>query len=157
MLVPIFYDLCKILNWPCLLCHILRHKNINYAKFCNSNLQLPAYTAHRNLQKITNQALKSTSFPRILWEAKCYSDALAETNVETWIHLNICCKLVLKLSLKMWERVHNLPWWFMIIARFSTFFLNSTFLIVQSEQGEKQGKIWWLVRQWSGEGVRWRE
>ena len=37
--------------------------------------------------KSDDQALKSTLFSRILWEAKCYSDALAETNVETWIHL----------------------------------------------------------------------
>ena len=33
--------------------------------------------------KSNDQALKSTLFSRILWEAKCYSDALAETNVET--------------------------------------------------------------------------
>ena len=29
MLAPIFHGLCRILNWFCL-CHILRHKNINY-------------------------------------------------------------------------------------------------------------------------------
>ena len=39
--------------------------------------------------KSEDQALKSILFPRILWEAKCYSDALAETNVETWIHLKV--------------------------------------------------------------------
>ena len=33
-------------------------------------------------QKSDDQTLKSTLFPRILGEAKCYSDALAETNVE---------------------------------------------------------------------------
>ena len=33
--------------------------------------------------KSDDQALKSTLFPRILWEEKCDSDALAETNVET--------------------------------------------------------------------------
>ena len=33
--------------------------------------------------KSDDQALKSTLFPRILWEAKCYSHALAKTNVGT--------------------------------------------------------------------------
>ena len=33
--------------------------------------------------KSDDQALKSTLFPRILWEAKCYCDALAKTNAET--------------------------------------------------------------------------
>ena len=45
MLVTIFYNLCRILNIFCLICHILRHKDINYAKFSYSNLQLSAYTA----------------------------------------------------------------------------------------------------------------
>ena len=45
MLVTIFYNLCRILNISCLICHILRHKDINYAKFSYSNLQLSAYTA----------------------------------------------------------------------------------------------------------------
>ena len=33
--------------------------------------------------KSDDQALKSTLFRRFLWEAKCYSDALADANVET--------------------------------------------------------------------------
>ena len=33
--------------------------------------------------KSDDQALKLTLFSRILWEAKCYSDALVETNFET--------------------------------------------------------------------------
>ena len=32
MLAPIFHEFCRILNWFCLLCKILRHKNINYEK-----------------------------------------------------------------------------------------------------------------------------
>ena len=54
----------------------------------------------------------------------------------------------------MLEGVHKLSLGFMMIARFLTCFLNSTFLIVQSQQGEKQGQIWWLVARWSGEGFR---
>ena len=62
-IVPIFYDLCRILNWFCLLYHILRHKNINYAKFSYSNLQLQGYTALRNLQKIKNLIIRHLSRP----------------------------------------------------------------------------------------------
>ena len=39
--------------------------------------------------KSDDQALKSTLFPRFLWEAKCYSDELAQTSVETWIYLKV--------------------------------------------------------------------
>ena len=39
--------------------------------------------------KSNDQALKSTLFPRLLWEAKCYSDALTEKNVETRIYLKV--------------------------------------------------------------------
>ena len=39
--------------------------------------------------KSDDQALKSTLFRRFLWEAKCYSDALADANVETWIYLKV--------------------------------------------------------------------
>ena len=49
---------------------------------------------------------------------------------------------------ELWERVHNLPLCFMIIARFLPFFPNSTFLIVKScskSTAENQVKIWWLV------------
>ena len=66
ILVPIFDDFCRILNWFCLLCHILRHKNITYAKCYYSNFQLPAYTAHRNLQKITNLMIRHLSRPYFL-------------------------------------------------------------------------------------------
>ena len=41
----------------------------------------------------------------------------------------------------MWERVHNLPLWFIIIVRFLTFFLNPIFMIVQSQQGENKVRI----------------
>ena len=54
----------------------------------------------------------------------------------------------------MWDRVPNLPLWFIIIARFLPFFPNSTFLIMKSclkSAAENQGKIWWLV------AVGWRE
>ena len=52
MLVPKFHHFCRNLNWLCLLSHILCHKNINYAKFFKSHLQLQTYTAYRSLQKI---------------------------------------------------------------------------------------------------------
>ena len=42
---------------------ILRHKNINYAKFSYSDLQLPAYTAYRSLQKITNLMVRHLTRP----------------------------------------------------------------------------------------------
>ena len=47
---PVFrvFDLALIL----FVMSYMRHKNINYAKFSNSNLQLPAYGAHKNLQKL---------------------------------------------------------------------------------------------------------
>ena len=104
MLAPIFHVFCRILNWFCLLCHIVRHKNINYAKFSYSNLQLPAYTAYRSLQKITNLMVRHLSRPHflescgskmLLW--RCYTNKeasqfrvkianiiLAQTNAETF-------------------------------------------------------------------------
>ena len=51
--------------------HTASQKYQLYAKFSCSNLQLPAYTAYRSLQKITKsdgQAPNQTLFPRILWE-----------------------------------------------------------------------------------------
>ena len=39
MLVPVFHEFCRILNWFCLLLHVLRHKDINHATFSYSNLQ----------------------------------------------------------------------------------------------------------------------
>ena len=58
MLVQIFHEFCRILNWFCLLCQMLRHKNIKYAKFSCSNLQLPAYNAYRSQQKITDLVVR---------------------------------------------------------------------------------------------------
>ena len=48
-----------------------------------------------------------------------------------------------------------MPLRFMIIARFSPYFPNFSFLIMNScskSIAEKQGKIWWLVVQWGGGG-----
>ena len=42
------------------------HKNINDAKFSYSNLQLSAYTAHRNLQKIANLMIRHLSWSYFL-------------------------------------------------------------------------------------------
>ena len=53
-----FPKFSRTLNLFCLLYHIMHHKNINYAKFFYSNLQLPAYTAYRSLQKIANLMVK---------------------------------------------------------------------------------------------------
>ena len=36
----------------------MRRKNMNYAKFFDSNLLLSAYTAYRSLQKITNLMIR---------------------------------------------------------------------------------------------------
>ena len=58
MLVQIFHEFCRILNWFCLLCQMLCHKNIKYAKFSCSNLQLPAYNAYRSQQKITDLVVR---------------------------------------------------------------------------------------------------
>ena len=66
MLVPIFHEFCRILNWFYLLCHILRHKNVNYAQVSYSNLQLPAYTNCRSLQKITNLMVRHLTRPYFL-------------------------------------------------------------------------------------------
>ena len=66
MLVPIFHEFCRILNWFYLLCHILRHKNVNYAKVSYSNLQFPAYTNCRSLQKITNLMVRHLTRPYFL-------------------------------------------------------------------------------------------
>ena len=103
-LAPIFHEFCRILNWLCLSCHILRHKNINYAKFSYSNLQLPACTAYRSLQKTVNLMVRhlTTSYflescgdQMFLW--RCYTTKeasrfrnkvvkiiLAKNNVETF-------------------------------------------------------------------------
>ena len=103
MLAPIFHEFCRILNGFCLFCHILRHKNINYAKFSYSKLQLPTYTAYRSLQKITNLMGKHLTRPHFLefcmseiLLGRCYTTKevsqfrnkvakiiLAEINVET--------------------------------------------------------------------------
>ena len=57
---------------------MLRHKNINYAKFSYSNLQLPVYTAYRSLQKIKNMMVRHLIRPYFLEScyARCYSDAV---------------------------------------------------------------------------------
>ena len=99
MLAPIFHVFCKIFNWFCLLCHILHQNNIYYTKFSNSNLQLPAYTAYRSLQKITNLMVRHLTRPYflesceseiLLWhcyttneENKVSKIILAETDIET--------------------------------------------------------------------------
>ena len=75
MLGPKSHEFCWILKWLCLLCHILRHKNINYAKFSYSNLQFPAYTAYRSLHKTTNLKIRHLNRPYFL-ESCGYSDAV---------------------------------------------------------------------------------
>ena len=82
----------------------IRHKNVNYAKFSNSNLQLPVYAAYKSLQKITNLMirhitwhyfLESCGSAILLWccyttkeasqfRTKVAKIILAETNVETF-------------------------------------------------------------------------
>ena len=49
---------CRVLNWFWLICHILSHKNINYAILYYSNLQLTAYNAYISLQITTNLMVK---------------------------------------------------------------------------------------------------
>ena len=66
MLGPKSHEFCWILKWFCLLCHMLRHKNINYAKFSYSNLQLPAYTAYKSQRKIKNLTVRHLTRPYIL-------------------------------------------------------------------------------------------
>ena len=104
ILAPTFHEFCRILNWFCLLCHILRQKNINYAKFSYSDLQLSVYTAYRSLQKITNLMIRHLTRPYFLESCGskvlfcfCYTTKkasrfrikvaniiLAETNAETF-------------------------------------------------------------------------
>ena len=82
----------------------IRHKNVNYAKFSNSNLQLPVYAAYKSLQKITNLMIRHITWHYflepcgsaiLLWccyttkevsqfRTKVAKIILAETNVETF-------------------------------------------------------------------------
>ena len=89
MLVPIFHEFCRILNWFCLFCHILRHKNINYRQ--HFLIQIYSF----QLILLTGACRKS----QIWWPGTwcCYSTKevsrfrnkvpkiiLAEKNVETF-------------------------------------------------------------------------
>ena len=82
----------------------MRHKKINYAKLFYSNLQLPAYTAYGNLQKITNLMVRHLNKPyflesggsdMLLWRCYIIKEALqfrnkvakiilAKKNIETF-------------------------------------------------------------------------
>ena len=148
----------------------MRHKKINYAKLFYSNLQLPAYTAYGNLQKITNLMVRHLNKPyflesggsdMLLWRCYIIKEALqfrnkvakiilAKKNIETFntlIGYAISFNVIFQ-NCSRKKRVHNMPLWFMIIARFLPFFTYSTLKIMKSCSkltAEKQGQIWWLV------------
>ena len=87
MLASIFHEFCRSLDWFCLLCHIMRHKNINYAKLSHSQLQLPVYTAYKSLQKITNPIVRHLTRPYFL---ESCGDVTPEGNA----FLKICSKFL---------------------------------------------------------------
>ena len=160
MLAPILHKFCWIINWFCLLYHILRHKNIKYVKFSNSKFQLLAYTAYRILQKITNlmgKLLTRPSFLKYCWSEmlplRCYTTEeaapfrnkvakiiSAKTNVETfntYIYYAICFKHILQTCFEVISQ--NFEKGFTIclcdswaLLDFCPCFCNPTFLIMKS-------------------------
>ena len=56
---------CWVLNWFCLICHILSQKKINYAMLCHSNLQFTSYNAYKSLEKTTNLKVKHIARSRL--------------------------------------------------------------------------------------------
>ena len=104
MLALIFHEFCRILNSFCLLCHILCRNNINYAKLSYSDVQLPAYTTYRSLQKTKTLVVRHLTRPYSLeicggevllcrchttkeasqFRNKVVKTILAEKNIETF-------------------------------------------------------------------------
>ena len=145
-----FHEFYRVLNWFCFLCHTLRYKNINYTKLFYSDIQLPAYTAYRSLEKITNLMVRHLT--RTYFLESCGSQGsvtiykqsrknhISRNKYWNFQYLYRLCNpiqtyvvsLFLNNLSELWERFHNLPLSFMIIARFSPFFPNSIFLIMKS-------------------------
>ena len=101
MLAPIFHEVCRILNWFCLLCHTLRHKNISYMQHFRVqtySFQLILLTgACRKSQNLMARHLtrpyflESCGSQMLLW---CYSVTLVQVVLDgVWVVLDGFCWL----------------------------------------------------------------